>query len=89
LFEIFFERLATGLMVEGSEFESRKGQEFSLLHVVPTGSGFHSTSYPMGTGTLFPGVKWPEHEADHSPSASTEVKKIWIYTSTPAYAFMV
>jgi hypothetical protein len=37
-------------MTEGSEFESRWGQEFSLLHVVQTGSGVHQTSYPMGTG---------------------------------------
>jgi hypothetical protein len=28
------------------------------------------------------GVKWPEHEADHSPSTSAEVKKTWIYRST-------
>jgi hypothetical protein len=27
-------------------------------------------------------------EADHSPPASAEIKKIWIYTSTPPYAFM-
>jgi hypothetical protein len=33
-----------------SEFESRQGQEFSLLHVVQAGSGAHPTSYPMGTG---------------------------------------
>jgi hypothetical protein len=30
-----------------------------------------------------PGVKRPGCEADHSPSASAEVKKMWIYTSTP------
>jgi hypothetical protein len=30
-----------------------------------------------------PGVKQRGHEADHSPSASVEVKEIWIYTSTP------
>jgi hypothetical protein len=35
-----------------------------------------------------PGVKWLGCEADHSPPASTEVKKIWIYTSTPVYVFM-
>jgi hypothetical protein len=29
------------------------GQEFSLLHVVQTGSGAHLASYPMGTGELF------------------------------------
>jgi hypothetical protein len=39
-----------GLETKGSEFESRWGQEFSLLHVVQTGSGAHSTSYPMGIG---------------------------------------
>jgi hypothetical protein len=33
------------------------GQEFSLLHVVQTGSEAHPTSYPMGTGGSFPGGK--------------------------------
>jgi hypothetical protein len=33
------------------------GQEFSLLHVVQTGSEVHPTSYPMGTGGSFPGDK--------------------------------
>jgi hypothetical protein len=50
-------RLATGWTVEGSEFESRWGKEFSLLHVVQTGSGVHSTSYPMGTWGSSPGGK--------------------------------
>jgi hypothetical protein len=27
-------------------------------------------------------------ETDHSPPASAKVKKMWIYTSTPPYAFM-
>jgi hypothetical protein len=35
-----------------------------------------------------PGLKRPGREADYVPSASAEVKKIWIYTSTPPYAFM-
>jgi hypothetical protein len=34
-------------------------------------------------GALSPGVKWPRREVDHSPPTSAEVKKIWIYTSTP------
>jgi hypothetical protein len=44
---------------------TQKGQEFSLLHVVQTGSGVHPTSYPIGTGGFFPGGKaawawsWP------------------------------
>jgi hypothetical protein len=62
---------------KGSEFESRYGQEFSLLHVVQTGSGVHPNS------CLSPGVKRPKREADHSPPASAYIKKIWIYTSTP------
>jgi hypothetical protein len=46
-----------GWTTERSEFESRWGQEFSLLHVVQTGSGVHQTSYPMGAGGSFPGGK--------------------------------
>jgi hypothetical protein len=38
--------------------------------------------------TISPGVKLPGREADHSPPTSAEFKKIWIYTSTPPYAFM-
>jgi hypothetical protein len=83
------QRLATGWTTEGSEFESRYGQELSLLHVVQTGSGVHPTSYPMGMGALFPGVKRPGREADRSPPASAEVKNTWIYTSTPPYVFTV
>jgi hypothetical protein len=37
---------------------------------------------------LFPAVKRPECEVDHSPSSYAEVKKTWIYTSTPPYVFM-
>jgi hypothetical protein len=37
----------------------------------------------MGTGALFPGVKRPGRETDHSPTTSAEITKIWIYTSTP------
>jgi hypothetical protein len=36
--------LATGWTTEGSEFECRQDQEFSLLHVVHTGSGAHPAS---------------------------------------------
>jgi hypothetical protein len=35
-----------------------------------------------------PGVKRPGREVDHSPPTSAEVKKMWIYTATPTYAFM-
>jgi hypothetical protein len=39
-------------------------------------------------GLFPPGVKRPEREADHPPPTSAEVKKMWIYTTTPPYVFM-
>jgi hypothetical protein len=54
----------------------------------PTHSAAHPVSYPMVIGGSFPGGKAAEVEADHSPPTSAEVKKIWLYTSTPPYAFM-
>jgi hypothetical protein len=39
--------------------DSRQGQDFSLLHVVQTGSGAHPASYPMGTGGSFLGIQRP------------------------------
>jgi hypothetical protein len=80
--------MATGWTTKGSEFVSRWGQELSLLYVVQTGSGAHLASYPVGNGCSFPGVKRPGREADLSPPTSAEVKKTWVYTSTPLYAFM-
>jgi hypothetical protein len=77
--------IATGY---GLEFESRWGKKFSFLHIVQTGSGVHPTSYKIGTGGSFPGVKRQGREADHSLPTSAEVKKMWIYTSTPPYVFM-
>jgi hypothetical protein len=39
-------------------------------------------------GALSLGVKRQGHAADHSPAVSAKVKKMWIYSSTPPYAFM-
>jgi hypothetical protein len=39
------------------EFEFQYGQEFSLFHIVQTGSGVQSTSYPIGTRVFFSGGK--------------------------------
>jgi len=36
----------------------------------------------IGTLSSLHGVKQPEHEADHSPPCSTQVKNVWTYTST-------
>jgi hypothetical protein len=42
-----------GWTTEESEFESRWGQIFSLLHIVQTESEAHPASYPRGTGESF------------------------------------
>jgi hypothetical protein len=66
---------------------------------VPVGSRMFSTSsrpalgstqppFQWVPGALSPEIKRPGREADHSPPASAEVKKMWIYTSTAPYAFM-
>jgi hypothetical protein len=47
---------------------------FSLSHHIQTGSEAHIASYPIGTGSSFPEVKQPKHEA--------EVTNLWSYTST-------
>jgi len=39
-------------------------------------------------GAVSPRVKWPGHEADHSPPSCAMVKNTWSYTSTPPYVFM-
>jgi hypothetical protein len=44
-----------GLRVGWPEFDSRKGQDFSLLHSVQNGSQAHPASYQMGTGDFSPG----------------------------------
>jgi hypothetical protein len=47
-------------------------------------------TYPIQwvPGAVFQGVKRPGREPNHSPPNSAEVKKMWIYTSTPRYAFL-
>jgi hypothetical protein len=63
----------------------------------PAGAGTFSPRYRVQTGSganpdtqiLFPGVKRPDREADHSPSPSVaEVKNTWNYTSTSPYVIM-
>jgi hypothetical protein len=80
--------LGTGWTTEVSEFESRQGQNFSLFHIVETGSEPTQPPIQCVPGTLSPGVKRQGREADYSPPASAEAKKMWIYTSTPRYAFV-
>jgi hypothetical protein len=48
-----------------------------------TGSGAHSSPYPVGGGSLFLGVG-----ADRSLPPSAEVKNAWSFSSTPSYVFI-
>jgi hypothetical protein len=48
--------IATGWTTEGSEFESQWGQEFSLLHVVQTGSGAAKPPFYWVPGRVLPRV---------------------------------
>jgi hypothetical protein len=50
-----------------------------------------SISSRPALGFTQPPIRWVKRqrrEADHSPPANAEVKKIRIYISTPPYAFM-
>jgi hypothetical protein len=49
----------------GVRFPAGAGN-FPLHHRVQTGCGVLPASYPIGNGSCFPGVKWPERESDHS-----------------------
>jgi hypothetical protein len=59
----------------------------SKIFLVLIDSEAHPASYRMNAHSL--GVKWLGRDTDHSPPTSAEVKKTWIYTSTPPYVFMV
>jgi hypothetical protein len=50
-----------------------------------SGPALGSTQPPI---KWVPGLKRLGREADHSPPTGAKVKKIWLYTSTPPYAFM-
>jgi hypothetical protein len=45
--------------------------------------GFTQPPIKWIPGALSPGIKRPGREADHSQTASADVKKTWIYMSTP------
>jgi hypothetical protein len=66
-----------------------RGKNFFLLHVVQTVSGCARPPIQWAPGDFSSGLKRLGREADHSSPPSDKVKKTWIYTSTPPYAFRV
>jgi hypothetical protein len=61
---------AEGWATQESLFYFRQGKDFSALRRAQTGSGVHSVSYSINTGTVGPGLKQLVHEADHSTHSS-------------------
>jgi hypothetical protein len=59
-----------------------RGKRFFFLKHILSDSGAHPVYHSMGTGVLSSGIKLAQHEADHLPSFSVEVKNEWSYTST-------
>jgi hypothetical protein len=63
------------LGLDGRGLESWRGLGiFPHRRRVQTVSGAHPASYPVGTRALSLGIKRPEHEADHSPPSSADIK---------------
>jgi len=62
-----------------------------FLFVTVSGPALWRTQSPIQwiSWSVTPEIKWPGHEADHSPTSSTEVKNAWSYTSIRPYIFMV
>jgi hypothetical protein len=69
---------------------SSPGRVKNFLFSTSSRPALGSTQPPIQwvTWALSPGVNRPWREVDHSPPANPEVKKMWIYTSTPSYVFM-
>jgi hypothetical protein len=78
--------IATGYGLDDQGAESSSPGRVKIFY-------FSMSSRPA-LGSTQPPIKWVPgvnrqgREADHSPPTSVEVKKTWIYTSTPPYVFM-
>jgi hypothetical protein len=75
--------IETGCELDGRVWFPAGARDFSLLHSDHNASGAHPVSYPVGTRRFFPGVKRLEHETDHSPPSSAEIKNGWVIPPLP------
>jgi hypothetical protein len=74
-------RIATGYGLDDKRGRSSSpGRVKNFLFSTSSRPALGSTQPPI---QWVPGVKRQRREADNSPLASAEVKKMWIYTSTP------
>jgi hypothetical protein len=78
------QRWATGWTIGVLVFDSRRGLGIFLFTTVSR-TALGPTQPPIQgvPGAPSVGVKWPECEADHSPTSSAKIKNEWSYTSTP------
>jgi hypothetical protein len=66
IFSKLTRRTQESLRAMGLEFESRESQEFSLLHIVETGSRPTQPPIQRVLGATSPGVNRQEREADQA-----------------------
>jgi hypothetical protein len=73
-----------------SSWSSRPGRFKNFIFSTSSRPAMRSNQFPIQwvPGVLFPRVKRPGREDDHSPPASIEINKMWNYTSIPPYSFM-
>jgi hypothetical protein len=57
-------------------------RNFSLLHVIQTGSWAHPAFYPKGIGGFFSGIKRVGREADHSHLVARSIM-VKLYLHSP------
>jgi hypothetical protein len=58
-------------------------RDFFLFHSIQTGSGAHQNPIKWVPEGLFPGVKRPVLEDDHSPPSSAKVKNVELNLYSP------
>jgi hypothetical protein len=75
-------------MTAESEFDSRQGKSFSLLHNVETRRGTNPVFNPLGNEGLFPAVKPLELADDHSRSSNCDYKLIGSHVFISPHAYM-
>jgi hypothetical protein len=85
---LYFKRNSDGLRSAQTGFDSRQCKTFLFSTSFRSALGPTQRPIQWVPQTLLPGIKRSGREADHSPPTSAEVKKMWLYTTTPPYAFM-
>jgi hypothetical protein len=66
--------IETGYKLHGRGSILGRSKRFSVLCSIQTGSGPHSSSYPIAAGAVSPCVKRHWIEADNTPPSSVEIK---------------